>query len=242
MRRCSWVGPSSASGPGQRHRRRRRAVGGGQCPRGDPVQHRVCLLFLALIKERAELLHAHAAATDELTGIANRRAFLEAAGAAAEAARPRGRQRRRVRARSRPLQDDQRPLRPCRRRSRAGDVRRHRRGGAPAGDLLGRFGGEEFAALLPEVDAATALACAERIRCAFADAAPSIDGRVVAASVSIGVAVEARTTTPLVELLGRADRALYRAKALGRIAPSWWSCCRRPGRRRRPPRARATAA
>jgi diguanylate cyclase (GGDEF)-like protein len=81
-------------------------------------------------------------------------------------------------------------------------------------DLLGRYGGEEFVALLPETDAAAALAAAERMRASLA-ALPAIEGRP-ACTASIGVACAAAGDTGLDALLARADAALYRAKAAGR--------------------------
>lgn len=78
-------------------------------------------------------------------------------------------------------------------------------------DLLGRFGGEEFVALLPEVSAQEAGAVAERIR-----ALTQIDAPVANCSVSIGIAVSNRPDDTVDLLLARADTALYLAKAKGR--------------------------
>ena len=78
-------------------------------------------------------------------------------------------------------------------------------------DQLGRFGGEEFVALLPDTALDEALLVAERIRdaCALADQAP-------ACTVSIGVTTNQRDDDSVDTLLARADTALYRAKANGR--------------------------
>jgi diguanylate cyclase (GGDEF)-like protein len=82
-----------------------------------------------------------------------------------------------------------------------------------AGDVLARVGGEEFAALLL-TDPSTALAIAERIRCAFAkEAAFLADGLV---SVSVGVAAMQDRTGDLATLMRAADEALYTAKGAGR--------------------------
>lgn len=78
-------------------------------------------------------------------------------------------------------------------------------------DRLGRFGGEEFIVLLPETDAAAALAAAERMR----EAVAAYPGPP-ACTVSIGLASAAPGDTRLDALLARADAALYRAKATGR--------------------------
>ncbi len=78
-------------------------------------------------------------------------------------------------------------------------------------DQLGRFGGEEFVALLPDTTLDEALLVAERIRdaCALADQAP-------ACTVSIGVTTNRKDNDTVDTLLARADAALYRAKAGGR--------------------------
>jgi len=78
-------------------------------------------------------------------------------------------------------------------------------------DQLGRFGGEEFVALLPDTTLDEALLVAERIRdaCALADQAP-------ACTVSIGVTTNRKDNDTVDTLLARADAALYRAKARGR--------------------------
>lgn len=86
----------------------------------------------------------------------------------------------------------------CRFVAVAGDVLR-------AEDVLCRFGGEEFVALLPHAEAAQAVAAAERLRLAFA---------ATGATVSIGVA-SLRPGEDLEDLLRRADAALYDAKRAG---------------------------
>jgi diguanylate cyclase (GGDEF)-like protein len=85
-----------------------------------------------------------------------------------------------------------------------------------SGDLLGRLGGEEFAAVLYNAGKDRAVALAERMRCAFAQAAREVDGRPVAATVSIGMVVNDTSALDLRELLGQADHALYYAKERGR--------------------------
>ena len=82
------------------------------------------------------------------------------------------------------------------------------------GDLLARFGGEEFCVLLPDADDREAVAVAERLRAAVASAELAGGVRV---TLSVGVhAVPAAHPDRLSELLGRADGALYRAKRTGR--------------------------
>jgi diguanylate cyclase (GGDEF)-like protein len=81
-------------------------------------------------------------------------------------------------------------------------------------DLLGRVGGEEFAALLPcTMD--EALLAAERVRAAFEQSGVAIDGVPLATTVSIGVA-GGPANTELDVLMASADTALYRAKRGGR--------------------------
>lgn len=87
-----------------------------------------------------------------------------------------------------------------------------------AGDLAARYGGEEFAMIVPEMDAEAALALADSIRMAVHEIAQAHAGSPIGkVTVSLGVAVMAPTpdTQPDALVLA-ADRALYRAKDLGR--------------------------
>ena len=88
-------------------------------------------------------------------------------------------------------------------------------------DLAGRFGGEEFALLLPQTRAVDAFRIAERVRANVAAlsiiAAGSSGGERVHVTVSIGVAaLDSGSERELSELLAAADAALYRAKDGGR--------------------------
>jgi diguanylate cyclase (GGDEF)-like protein len=88
-------------------------------------------------------------------------------------------------------------------------------------DILGRFGGEEFAILLPHTDMASAQQITERLRAKLAEitvAAGHGTGAEVPlqVTVSIGVATLETSRRDLDELLAAADAALYRAKAQGR--------------------------
>jgi diguanylate cyclase (GGDEF)-like protein/PAS domain S-box-containing protein len=81
-------------------------------------------------------------------------------------------------------------------------------------DLVGRLGGEEFAVLMPGATMAEAVAAGERLRAACAAAAhPSCPGLMV--TISVGVAA-AETGSTATSLLHDADAALYRAKNSGR--------------------------
>lgn len=90
------------------------------------------------------------------------------------------------------------------------------------GDVVGRFGGEEFVLLLPEIDPTEAMTAGERIRRTIAALeVPTTDkrGGPVAISdrtTSVGVAVYPNHGATLDELLKLADAAVYEAKENGR--------------------------
>jgi diguanylate cyclase (GGDEF)-like protein len=84
-------------------------------------------------------------------------------------------------------------------------------------DILGRYGGEEFALLLPHTEAAEATeTVAERIRAAVEAETVVVDGTEISVTVSVGVAGADPDDETLDDLLERADAALYRAKDEGR--------------------------
>jgi diguanylate cyclase (GGDEF)-like protein len=87
---------------------------------------------------------------------------------------------------------------------------------APGEVIVARIGGEEFAAVLPEQEIAEASAFGERLCAAISalDLAEPAGTRKV--TVSIGVASWASTMASLVDLLRAADAELYRAKQTGR--------------------------
>lgn len=81
-------------------------------------------------------------------------------------------------------------------------------------DVLGRWGGEEFVALLPETGLREAAGIAERLRAAVAAVrAAEMPGRTISASVGVA---EWQAGESGESLMRRADRALYVAKAAGR--------------------------
>jgi len=84
------------------------------------------------------------------------------------------------------------------------------------GDILARYGGEEFVLLLPDTDAEQFSACCERLREAFTDAQPAnVSLPCGQLSLSVGMTLLAAGDT-LEASLQRADEALYRAKDGGR--------------------------
>ncbi|HKQ16941.1 MAG TPA: diguanylate cyclase [Solirubrobacterales bacterium] len=83
-------------------------------------------------------------------------------------------------------------------------------------DTAARWGGEEFAVILPGTDLEGAAQVAERIRAALAEREiPSVDGAHLHVTASFGVAVSNPTTT-VQQLVEAADEALYRAKRAGK--------------------------
>jgi diguanylate cyclase (GGDEF)-like protein len=174
------------------------------------------VFLMALAKSRSEAASKRAAGIDPLTGVANRRAFMEAAG---------------------------RVVRECGRENTPtsvimwdldgfkaiNDTYGHATGDAVIqkfcetvtyalwpNDVFGRLGGEEFAMVLPRASIEMAYVRAERIRTSFEESCSYIEGRMVHATVSCGVSVSAKAEQILTELLKLSDLALYRAKADGK--------------------------
>jgi len=95
---------------------------------------------------------------------------------------------------------------------------------AVTGSHCARFGGDEFALLLPDISPEQASEIAEELRAQFG--AHAFEPENARASLSIGVAsLEAARDLPLETLVSWADKALYRAKLLGRdrveVQPLW---------------------
>lgn len=173
----------------------------------------MAVLLVNMAKERAESQQRKVALLDSLTGVANRRAFLE-----------RGAQT---------LQDANSRAAPAALLlfdldcfKQINDQFGHPAGDAvlvrfceaaekilPPGSVFGRMGGEEFACLIPDMALIPALHTAERVRAAFAHASDRVD--LPPATVSVGVATTG-DAIDLAGLLAAADRALYRAKDRGR--------------------------
>lgn len=87
---------------------------------------------------------------------------------------------------------------------------------ARAADTVGRYGGDEFVVICEDLpSAADALVVAERIRDEVAQPA-AVEGTEILVGTSIGVALSSGPEEGTRSLLGRADAAMYEAKATGR--------------------------
>ena len=177
----------------------------------------IAFILLAMAKERTEHRHKTASLIDPLTGIPNRRAFLQDSEA----------QLKRQATDARPIAvmlldlDNFKAIND-RFGHAVGDkvLQRFAEVGASCMhrfDIFGRLGGEEFAAMLVDSSRERALAVAEQIRSSFRAATGEIDGKpVVATTVSIGLVISYDAVLDLSALLAQADHALYRAKDNGR--------------------------
>lgn len=83
-------------------------------------------------------------------------------------------------------------------------------------DLLGRLGGEEFAILLPDSDWEATKTVAERLRLSVAEQPICWMEHKIPCTVSGGIAIALAHDKAIKDILLRADKALYRAKRLGR--------------------------
>jgi diguanylate cyclase (GGDEF)-like protein/PAS domain S-box-containing protein len=160
------------------------------------------------------------AETDALTGLANRRSFDEGLQREFEAARQTGRplsvllidvdRFKAYNDRYGHLEGDS-----CL-KSVAGAIATAAR---RSGDLAARFGGEEFAVLLPDTDGNKAITIAEKVRSSIRDLGMVHEGSEYGiVTVSLGATVftpDSRVANPA-ELVARADLALYQAKDAGR--------------------------
>jgi diguanylate cyclase (GGDEF)-like protein len=173
-------------------------------------------IVLILAKDRTVHLYKTAATTDPLTGLLNRRGFFEAAGLVM------GRSRKSMAPVS-VLAFDLDHFKSI--NDRFGHALGDRvlemftetaRKSVRATDLLGRLGGEEFAAMLYDTTRDKAVAVAERIRESFAAATQEINGRPLGATVSIGLAYCEQSALDVSEMLAQSDQALYFAKENGR--------------------------
>lgn len=91
------------------------------------------------------------------------------------------------------------------------------RGASRETDVVARYGGDEFAVVLPDTGTDGALVVARRIRRAIGEHAFTVnDAATLRMTVSIGVATAGPDMTPADRLLAAADRAMYWVKARGR--------------------------
>jgi diguanylate cyclase (GGDEF)-like protein len=204
-------------------------------------------LALSMTKEREELRYRAAAGVDPVTGAANRRAFSEAM--AGMSLRDAGLEV--------PVAfllfdiDHFKNINDNHGHAFGDQVLRMfadlARGKLRAGDLFSRIGGEEFAAVLIDVDEAGALATAERIRRSFEEAGRTVGGQHVGVTVSVGLATRDRCPSDFEAMFDEADAGLYLAKAAGRnlvrfIQASDVTGDSVPAKHRRPSMPRAPAA
>ncbi len=83
-------------------------------------------------------------------------------------------------------------------------------------DLFGRLGGEEFAVVLPENDEPCAVDAAERLRKTMEELKVAFEDKIIRFTISIGVASSELSDKTIEVILKRADDALYKAKKCGR--------------------------
>ncbi|MBB1520956.1 sensor domain-containing diguanylate cyclase [Aquipseudomonas guryensis] len=83
-------------------------------------------------------------------------------------------------------------------------------------DIAGRYGGEEFVILLPDVDSAGARLFAERLRQKTEALQVDYDGQLIPFTISLGVADLAQSGNDHQQLIEWADHALYQSKRNGR--------------------------
>jgi diguanylate cyclase (GGDEF)-like protein len=194
-------------------------VGGVMAPDARDEISRLMFDFNTMA-QAIEGLHAQTsslASTDPLTGLYNRRFFLESLQREMERSRREGAPMATVM-----LDLDGFKMVNDRYGHTVGDaalmhIAHALRTTARAGDLTARFGGDEFVALLPNCDTASLEGVMERIRRNIAELAPprSGDGEALHITVSAGGA-QLREDDTVDSLMGRADLALFEAKNNGR--------------------------
>jgi diguanylate cyclase (GGDEF)-like protein/PAS domain S-box-containing protein len=177
---------------------------------------------MAIERKRAEEAIRYLATTDSLTSLYNRHHFFELA----------RREFKRARRYTHPLSiimldiDNLKPINDAEGHL-AGDwliqfVARECIGLLRRTDLLGRYGGDEFVALLPETGLLVAQQVIERLREVIAQKPYLHEGRELRTTISAGLAALDEDCANLEALLGRADRALYAAKQTGKNKVSIW--------------------
>jgi len=89
-------------------------------------------------------------------------------------------------------------------------------------DVVGRYGGEEFAIILPRTDMDETRQIANRLISIIANQPVRVENVMVSVTISMGIAGLEENVTSLDELLQRADQALYTAKEEGRNRWAEW--------------------
>jgi len=172
-------------------------------------------IVMLMVKDHHVHIFRTAASTDHLTGLLNRRAFMDNALTLCKQQAKRGE----------PVAllmfdlDHFKSINDRFGHSIGDDVLRVFgqvvRASTRADDIIGRFGGEEFIAVVPG-GWESASKISERVRSGFEAAGATIANHSVAATVSIGAATSYNAVTAIDTLIARADAALYRAKHEGR--------------------------
>ena len=90
-------------------------------------------------------------------------------------------------------------------------------------DILGRYGGEEFVAVLPQTGSRKASALADRLRQVISSSPIATENGSLTVTASFGVSSLTTDVKDLMQLLNRADAALYQAKQSGRNRVCIWS-------------------
>ena len=178
------------------------------------------LIYFLITNVRYRLRLVTLASQDGLTGLPNRRRIAEFATTALETARTTGQ----------PLtialidMDHFKVINDCCGHATGDYVLKEfaRAGGEAlrAGDLLGRWGGEEFLLVSPGSTLAVGMANLERLRTLINRIRLPASGVGLRVSLSAGVAAFDANVNSLDELIARADKALYAAKSAGRDCAS----------------------
>ena len=177
---------------------------------------------MTIERKRAEEAIHYLAITDTLTGLYNRHRFFELA----------GREFERARRYSHPVSiiiidiDNLKPVNDtyghlagdCLIQSIGQECARELR----KTDVLGRYGGDEFIALLPETELPETLQVIDRLCEHIAQTPFTFEGQELPTTISVGVAALDPNCTSIEDLLARADKALYAAKQAGKNRLSVW--------------------
>lgn len=92
-----------------------------------------------------------------------------------------------------------------------------------SGDIVCRYGGEEFLLVLPNTSTETAIQIANRLRIALQDSNVFENGQIINATISLGISEFPTDDSTETGTLEKADKALYSAKRNGRNQVSVWS-------------------